>query len=417
MSRFLQLHLLTSYPPSNPNRDDLGQPKTARIGGHLRQRVSSQSLKRAWRTSEAFREELGAGEIELSDGFREALLQSDLNVERLHAHLGIRTKDLGIATYRAFEAGGMEDEKQRRAWTEPIVTAFAKRARPNTKTLKENPLADLQTGQLVLFSAEELKAVDELVTTLIGRKDEKDAAPTKEELDLLREDHAATDLALFGRMLADKSRFSGEAAAQVAHAFTVDVVKIEDDFFTAVDDLNLSPRTDAEDEDRGAAHLGEVGYGSGVYYVYACIDCESLRDNLSGAEDADTLRDRALKAFAHAALTVTPSGKRNTFAHHTYAHVALAERGDQQPRSLAVAFLSPVESERGGKSPLDVAAERLKATWEHTDTVYGACADDRYVLDNRPPPVDARLSSDGTRDGFLDFVAGGSGNVTAPGNA
>jgi len=31
MSEFLQLHLLTSYPPSNLNRDDLGRPKTAVI--------------------------------------------------------------------------------------------------------------------------------------------------------------------------------------------------------------------------------------------------------------------------------------------------------------------------------------------------------------------------------------------------
>ena len=49
MSRFLQLHLLTFYPPANLNRDDTGRPKTAMIGGRLRLRLSSQSLKRAWR--------------------------------------------------------------------------------------------------------------------------------------------------------------------------------------------------------------------------------------------------------------------------------------------------------------------------------------------------------------------------------
>jgi CRISPR system Cascade subunit CasC len=41
MTDFLQLHLLTTYPPSNPNRDDLGRPKTAMIGGRMRQRISS----------------------------------------------------------------------------------------------------------------------------------------------------------------------------------------------------------------------------------------------------------------------------------------------------------------------------------------------------------------------------------------
>lgn len=47
MTRFVQLHLITSYPPSNLNRDDLGRPKTAVMGGETRLRISSQSLKRA----------------------------------------------------------------------------------------------------------------------------------------------------------------------------------------------------------------------------------------------------------------------------------------------------------------------------------------------------------------------------------
>ena len=54
MSQFIQLHLLTSYAPSNLNRDDLGRPKTAKMGGFERLRVSSQSLKRNWRVSELF---------------------------------------------------------------------------------------------------------------------------------------------------------------------------------------------------------------------------------------------------------------------------------------------------------------------------------------------------------------------------
>jgi CRISPR system Cascade subunit CasC len=32
MTQFIQLHVLTSYPPSNLNRDDMGRPKTARMG-------------------------------------------------------------------------------------------------------------------------------------------------------------------------------------------------------------------------------------------------------------------------------------------------------------------------------------------------------------------------------------------------
>ncbi len=59
MTTFIQLHLITAYPAANLNRDDTGAPKTVTIGGASRLRVSSQSLKRAWRTSELFEAALG----------------------------------------------------------------------------------------------------------------------------------------------------------------------------------------------------------------------------------------------------------------------------------------------------------------------------------------------------------------------
>ena len=58
MTTFIQLHLLTAYPAANLNRDDSGSPKTVILGGATRLRVSSQSLKRAWRTSELFEQAL-----------------------------------------------------------------------------------------------------------------------------------------------------------------------------------------------------------------------------------------------------------------------------------------------------------------------------------------------------------------------
>ena len=59
MTQFIQLHVLTSYPPSNLNRDDMGRPKTARMGNAERLRISSQSLKRHWRVSDVFEEARG----------------------------------------------------------------------------------------------------------------------------------------------------------------------------------------------------------------------------------------------------------------------------------------------------------------------------------------------------------------------
>ena len=77
MSRFIQIHALTIYAPSNLNRDDTGRPKTAKFGGTERLRISSQALKRAIRTSDAFidrvRENRGKRTQRLGEEIREHL--------------------------------------------------------------------------------------------------------------------------------------------------------------------------------------------------------------------------------------------------------------------------------------------------------------------------------------------------------
>ena len=49
MSLFIDIHVLQTLPPSNPNRDDTGAPKSATFGGVSRMRISSQAIKRATR--------------------------------------------------------------------------------------------------------------------------------------------------------------------------------------------------------------------------------------------------------------------------------------------------------------------------------------------------------------------------------
>ena len=54
-----EIHMLKNYPPTNLNRDDTGAPKTCVFGGVTRGRISSQCLKRSWRTSDLFKTEVG----------------------------------------------------------------------------------------------------------------------------------------------------------------------------------------------------------------------------------------------------------------------------------------------------------------------------------------------------------------------
>jgi CT1975-like protein len=79
-------------------------------------------------------------------------------------------------------------------------------------------------------------------------------------------------------MLADRPGFNREAAVQVSHAITTHKVVVEDDFFTAMDDLS----DPADEEGAGAAHLDVRQFGAGVFYVYACVDRDLLKRNLDG---------------------------------------------------------------------------------------------------------------------------------------
>jgi CRISPR system Cascade subunit CasC len=331
MSRFLQLHLLTAYPPSNLNRDDLGRPKTAIMGGAQRLRVSSQSLKRAWRTSDVFKSAL-----------------SD--------NLGVRTKEMGKDIYKKLIEKGIK-EKDALNWSKDMAGVFGKLKKEDKKN--SDPLHVLDIEQLAHFSPEEQAAIGSLTETLVARG----SGPDKEELNLLRKENSAADIALFGRMLADSPANNVEAAAQVAHAVTVHQVSVEDDFFTAVDDLN------AGEEDMGAGHMGETEFSSGLFYQYICIDRELLKSNLGGDR---ALSDKTLAALVEAAATVAPTGKQNSFASRARASYILAEKGDQQPRSLAVAYLAPVKDE----VMLDGTIKRLTETRKKMDAAYEACADD-----------------------------------------
>ena len=332
MSRFLQLHFLTFYPPSNLNRDDLGRPKSAIVGGANRLRISSQALKRAWRTSDAF-------------------------AAALDGHLAQRTQRLGEHIHQHLLAKGIEAPRALKIARE-IATAFGK---PKAETDK-NPAF---TEQLAFISPEERQSAFALADRMA---DGESFDAKKQASDLLRRTDTAADIAMFGRMLADNPDFNREASVQVAHAITTHKVGIEDDYYTAVDDLK------APSEDAGAGFLGEAGFGAGVFYLYACIDNDLLAKNLA---DDTALAGTARAALAQAAATIAPGGKQASFASRAYAHYIMAEAGDAQPRTLAAAFLKPVDAPDMMAGSIGALTEARKAM----DHAYGPCAATSATMD------------------------------------
>lgn len=312
MTLFIQLHLLTFAPPANLNRDDTGAPKTAIIGGKPRLRLSSQSLKRAWRTSEIFQ-------------------------TRLQGHLGERTQRFGKALFDHLIGLGHPEELAQKTARE-VAAVFGK-IKPEAD---KNPLF---TEQLAFISAAERADAFRLAERLAAGEALDDQKKIVGEI-LKRADTAA-DIAMFGRMFADHPDFNREAAVQVAHAFTTHAVTVEDDYYTAVDDLNSG------EENVGAGFVGEAGFGSGLFYLYICIDVDLLKDNLSGDEE---LAKAALAALVEAAAKIAPNGKQASFASRMRTSYILAEKGSEQPRSLAGAFAvaaNPAKAEQDSREKLD----------------------------------------------------------------
>jgi CRISPR system Cascade subunit CasC len=365
MSEFLQLHLLTSYPPSNLNRDDTGRPKTAMFGTSQRLRVSSQSLKRAFRTSDVFLQALGA-----NAGFDKARGEQ----------IGIRTKDIGNLAHESLLTRGVKDPVAHEV-ARKVAAVFGK-AKEKGKTPKEQR----QIEQLAFLSLGERAAID----ALAARVARNETLSDDDFRNLLTSGHHTPDVALFGRMLADRPDGNVEAACQVAHALSVHKVTVEEDFYSAVDDLNEG------EEDVGAGHLGTTEFGAALFYLYICVNRSLLLHNLDGDE---VLAQKTLRGLVRAACLVSPTGKQNSFASRERAHFVLVERGDQQPRSLSVAFLHPLE----GKTLLSSSIDRIQKVRQAMDEAYGACAREHLAFE----PVDlesGKARSKVTFDELVDFA-------------
>jgi CRISPR system Cascade subunit CasC len=363
MTTFIQVHTLTAYPPSCLNRDIAGRPKTSVLGGVDRLRVSSQSLKRALRTSPAFQ-------------------------QALNGHLGERT----------------------RAFREEVRQHLLRKGASAEKALEVSQLAgsvfssakDDATGNVLSFIAPNERA------DILARAEKAAAGDEVEFLakDILKPSTNGVDVALFGRFLTDsdavapaKKKSKGkkaeaevqeadeddltvaipaqarrhaivDAACQVAHAITTHKASIETDFWSAVDD---SPYAKS-----GAGHIDEAYFGSGVFYGYWCMSRDKLISNLGGNED---LADRAIEALLRALPHVVPSGRITSYAHNVRPALVMVERGTNFPRSLADAFVKPV---RPGNE-IDLVGNSVAALLGHReqgDAQFGAAPERMALLVN-----------------------------------
>ncbi|AKB19753.1 CRISPR-associated protein, Cse4 family [Methanosarcina sp. WWM596] len=306
-------------------------------------------------------------------------------MEALSGHVGIRTKEMGNFVYKALTTGVKLTEILERKSEFSIYPKMEEKKAGDISKQIASVFGKLKKGgfeieQLAHFSPEEIETIENLIIDLA----QSDGELTEENIGILRKKNTAVDIAMFGRMLAANTQYNVEAAVQVSHAITVHKVAVEDDFFTAVDDLNNG------EEDMGSGHLGETEFAAGLFYIYTCINRDLLKENLGRDEE---LTEKALKALVEAALTISPTGKQNSFASRAYASYVLAEKGTQQPRSLSVAFLKALEE----KDLLGSTIKELNNTREKIESVYGKCCEQKEEMN--------AYTGEGSIQGILKFVA------------
>ena len=146
----------------------------------------------------------------------------------------------------------------------------------------------------------------------------------------------------------------------------------------------------AEREDAGTSFIGVQEFAAGLFYLYACVDAGLLKRNLTG--DAGLAADAA-EALVRAAATVSPRGKQASFASRARASFIMIERGSQQPRSLAAAFLKPVAASEEQGDLAVASITRLMAFREALDQAYGANADVHAEMTALPGRVSGSLDA------------------------
>ena len=345
--RFLQIHTLHSYPAALLNRDDSGLAKRMPFGGAVRTRISSQCLKRHWRVAE---DEFALRNI---DNVTQAVRSRDIVSRRVIDPIRNGSDvnaDVLEAVEEAFQKGVYGDSGTERSGRQPLLLGI-----PEVDFLRK------EAQSIYVEHAGDVKAARDAATALFKTQ--------RSNFRVFRENTrlpGGLEGALFGRMVTSDPAANIDAAIHVAHAFTVHAEESESDYFSVVDDLQ------GEEDDPGAAHIGDMELTAGLFYGYVVVDLPGLVSNLEGCEaqewkSADKgLAGKVVEHLVHLIATVSPGAKLGSTAPYAYADLMLIEAGSRQPRSLANAFRDPV------KAQTSAAARALADYLAKLDSAYGA---------------------------------------------
>ena len=327
---FLDIHVIQTLPPSNINRDDTGSPKTAVYGGVRRARVSSQAWKKA-----------------MGDYFKDKADNGYLGVRSKRIVEYVAKKILEIDETLSFEEA---EKKSLEAFTSAGFTITEENKLPTLFFLGDRQAGDFARA-----------ALDNIKDALTLRK--------------IIKNNVSIDIALFGRMIADKdlnrviskenekskkiidngenevSRISlnEDASSQIAHAISTHGVQTEFDYFTALDDLS-------KDAKPGAAMIDTIEYNSSTLYRYGNV---ALHEFYHQMKENKEETKKAIILFVEAFLKSLPSGKINSFANQTIPSSVVVSLRKDRPVSLVSAFETPIKTKLSQEGYVNESIEAM----------------------------------------------------------
>jgi len=326
----IEFHILQSFPVTCLNRDDVGAPKTAVIGGSTRARVSSQCWKR----------------------------QVRLALPQFGIRLSSRTKKSAEIFTKACQNAG--------ATAEQAAACGSK----ISELLADNTLLFISDTEARAF-AEYAKSLDFAADSLkdkdLGKIAKKALDPSIDSL----------DIALFGRMVAKVTEMNCEAASSFSHAISTHRVSNDLDFFTALDDRQVG------DEEQGSSHMGTNEFNSATYYRYISLDLGALSMVMDG-EDLEL----AIEAFTKALFVAVPNARQTTQSGASpweFARV-MVRKGQR----LQVPFETAVKARDGGflQPSIDELTSYLSKKEKLAGSLFGKLAsydwgvDDDFSIDD-----------------------------------
>lgn len=346
----LQLHMIKSFPASNLNRGEDGNPKGVWYGGQFRTRVSSQAVKSAIRASGIFRDGIGV-------------------------NFAVRTRMLPSLV--GDELTRMSAPEAKRA---AIMKSLQQIGKSDKKEKEDGDLDQQQlTNQMLFFTNDEF----ENLVNQLAKQYENDPKMAGIEKVIRSIPAKAVDLAMFGRMSTSAAFDRIDAATQFAHWISVQRVITEQDYIVAIDELS----------DKGGL-ITSAQYSAPIMYGYANIDFDSLVKNLV---DDRHLAVRAVQNLIKAFALVNPTGSQNRYAAHVVPDLLIVEWSSKKiPINYAPAFAQPIQV-TAGQSMSRLAINALSSYMANVDNIYGVTRERRLSLDisNQFDSMDNMLSEVG----------------------